>query len=286
LGPRTLYRSTDGGARWSSPFGSPDLSPFVNAVVADPARPGTWYLGCNFGILKSRDGGEAWELASQGLRSLEFVITLAVTPAPDALYAIGWHTFPLCGGPDCVSNRIFRSVDGANQWRRSRVPGLERFHMLHTLAVDPASPATVYAVGGGFFKSVDGGVSWTRKQGLRGDVNDLIAVAPGTLYAAVGVPRGRRIFKSVDAGATWTPAAGGLPAGVAVFDLAADPAIPRTLYAATSAGVYVTRNGGALWTAINDGLTDLAVWTVTVDPARPGVVYAGNAAGLFELSGD
>jgi photosystem II stability/assembly factor-like uncharacterized protein len=94
------------------------------------------------------------------------------------------------------------------------------------------------------------------------------------------------VFQSADAGATWTPASGGLPTGVAVYDLAADPAAPGTLYAATSGGVYVTRDGGALWSAINDGLPNLTVWTVAVDPVRPGVVYAGNAAGLFELAAD
>ena len=47
-------------------IGSPDLSPLVNAVVADPARPGTWYLGSSSAVLKSRDGGESWEPANRG----------------------------------------------------------------------------------------------------------------------------------------------------------------------------------------------------------------------------
>jgi len=285
--PQFLLRSTDGGATWNSPFGDPNNSPFANAIVADPSRPGTWYLATNAGVLKTRDGGQTWENAGLGLRFPEFVYTLTLAPSnPDALYAIGWYSFPLANSPG-IPVVIFRSVDGAAQWRRARVPGREPFDLLHTLAVDPVNPAIVYAAGHYVVKSTDGGVSWKRTaNGLRGSVQDLAAdpFSTGTLYASISVPQGRRVFKSSDGGATWKPTSGGLPAGVSVGHLLADPKTPGTLYAATGRGVYVTRNGGGLWTAMNEGLGEAPIGSLALDPLRPGVLYATRTDGLFEYS--
>jgi photosystem II stability/assembly factor-like uncharacterized protein len=289
LEPQFLLRTTDGGAHWTSTFGSsPDTSPLVNDLVADPSRTGTWYLACFGGVLKTEDGGETWAHRDRGVRPIEFMRTIALAPSnPDALYAIGWDTFPICGGLGCPQIIVYRSVDGAAQWRRSR--GLVSQRLLSYLAVDVADPFTVYAAGPKISKSTDGGMHWLKTgQGLRGTVTALVAdpFSPGTLYAGIWVPHGRRIFKSTDGGESWTRAAGGLTTGISVQDLAADHVTPGTLYAATSHGVYVTRNGGGLWTPMNDGLEDLSVWTVAVDPLRPGVVYAGGFSGLFEFATD
>jgi photosystem II stability/assembly factor-like uncharacterized protein len=285
--PQFLLRSTDGGATWSSPFGDPNNSPFANAIVADSSRPGTWYLATSNSVLKTRNDGQTWENANLGLRLPEFVFTLILAPSnPDALYAIGWSSFPLSNSPG-VPVVIFRSMDGAAQWWRARVPGREPFDLLHTLAVDPVNPAIVYAGGHYLVKSTDGGVSWKRTaSGLRGSIQDLAVdpFSPGTLYASISVPQGRKVFKSSDGGATWKPASGGLPAGVFVGHLLADPKAPGTLYAATSRGVYVTRNGGGLWTAMNEGLGEAPIWSLALDPLRPGVLYTGRADGLFEYS--
>jgi photosystem II stability/assembly factor-like uncharacterized protein len=289
LSPQFLLRSTDDGATWTSPFGSPDAFPWANNLVADPSRPGTWYLAYPGGVLKTRDGGASWEDARRGLRFPEFVYTIAIAPSnPDALYSIGWDTFPLCSSGNCPRVVLFRSVDGAAQWRRARVPGLEHPQLLSSLAVDAKDPSTVYAGGGaGLFKSTDGGAKWAKTgSGLRGGIVDLAAdpFAANTLLASIWVDHGRKVFRSVDGGTAWRATAGGIPAGVSVGQIAPDSATPGTFYAGTSKGVYVTQDSGVHWKAMNEGLGDLPVWTVAVDPARPGVVYAGRIDGLFELS--
>lgn len=290
LSPQVLLRSTNGGATWSSPFGSPEASPLAGDVIADPSRPGTWYLAAGLHVLKTRDGGRIWENASRGFRFPELVFNLALAPAnPDGLYAIGWETM-VCDSSNCPRIIVYRSVDGAAQWRRSRVLGQGPGFLLSSLAVDAVDSSTVYAAGPGIFKSTDGGVSWAKTgSGIRDAIADLVAdpFSKGTLYAAVWQPQGsqgKRVFKSLDAGKTWGRAAGGLPSGIDVYDLTPDPRVPETLYAATSGGVYVTRNGGGLWKAMNEGLGDRPVWTVSVDPLRPGRLYAGCGDGLYEFS--
>jgi photosystem II stability/assembly factor-like uncharacterized protein len=185
--------------------------------------------------------------------------------------------------------RVFRTTDGGERWYRSRLPGLDsQSSLLDAIAVDSKNASTVYAGGSGFFKSTDGGVHWKKMgAGVRNYVFHLAAdpFSSGTLYAAVNALHGRRVLKSVDGGATWAPAATGLPTGASwVGRIVPDPAVPGTLYAATAKGVYVTRNGGALWTAMNDGLGEIPILSLAVDPLRPGVLYAAGSGGLYEFT--
>ncbi|HSS52959.1 MAG TPA: hypothetical protein VLX28_28790 [Thermoanaerobaculia bacterium] len=287
--PRALFRSTDGGATWTSPFGNPEASPRVNGVTADPLHPGTWYVPYAGGVLKSQDGGETWISASQGLRSPEFVdAVVSASPKSDKLYALGWDRFPTCGHPDC-SLLVYRSGDGGEQWQGVPVPGLDAHTLLVSLTVDATKPSTLYAAGSTVFKSTDGGVRWTKGGGGLGGIPFSLAADPfthGILYAVVQQTHSQRVLLSRDGGTTWTFAGRGLPDGVTVSQLVPDAAAPGTVYAATSRGVFVTRNRGKLWTAMNDGLGPLPVWTVALDSLRPGIVYAGRADGLFLFAED
>lgn len=103
---------------------------------------------------------------------------------------------------------------------------------------------------------------------------------PGRVYA--GLTYGG-VFRSADGGGSWEPARGGLQ--TLVWDLAVDPADPEVVYAGTSNGVWVTRNGGADWEQKNRGLTRRNVFLVqelAVAPSSPGTVYAGSSFGLWK----
>ena len=54
-----------------------------------------------------------------------------------------------------------------------------------------------------------------------------------------------------------------------------DPAVPATLYASTSSGIYKTTNGGDSWTRVLVGF----LFTVAIDPASPATLYAGGESG-------
>ena len=106
--------------------------------------------------------------------------------------------------------------------------------MINALAIDPATPSTLYAGtwGGGVFKSADGGASWSAvNTGLPAtDVYALVIdpATPSTLYA--GTNGG--VFKSTNGGAAWEAVNTGLT-NTYVPSLAIDPMIPSTLYAGT-----------------------------------------------------
>src|SRR5204862_3749039 len=80
---------------------------------------------------------------------------------------------------------------------------------VHTLAIDPQTPATLYAgiYGSGVFKSTNGGGSFSPVNTGLTDYSYVYALAidpqtPATLYA--GVYFGSGVFKSTNGGDSWS----------------------------------------------------------------------------------
>ena len=116
---------------------------------------------------------------------------------------------------------------GSNQWTGNGPYGGQ----VTVLAVDPQTPATLYAAGfSGVFKSSNGGANWARaSDGIADPSVDALVVdpvTPTTLYA--GSTQGGSVVKSTNAGATWAPLAG---APTLVIALAINPQAPGTVYA-------------------------------------------------------
>lgn len=147
--------------------------------------------------------------------------------------------------------------------------------------------------GGGVFRSLDGGRTWT-DLGLH-DTRHIARIVvhptdPDVAWvAAVGHLWGpneeRGVFKTTDGGATWTKVLYH-DADTGAIDLVIDPGDPRTLYAAlyqrrrtvfgfsasgTGSGLYRTLDGGTTWTELDEGLPE-------GDKGRIGLdVFAGNS---------
>ena len=180
-----------------------------------------------------------------------------------------------------------------------------------TIAIDPASPGTVYM--GGFsrtsqgpavFKSADGGTSWsslevqTTGERLFMRITGLAVdpAAPGTLYATgskLGAYLGDSgVYKSSDGGASWAEINFGSGAfRPTASAMAIEPTTPATIYAGLYAeGLYKSMNGGATWTAINSGLPNSSYGTkptaraLAIDPTKPGTVYAAIGDSVYKTT--
>jgi photosystem II stability/assembly factor-like uncharacterized protein len=213
--------------------------------------------------------------------------------------------------PETLAQTVALAVPGAANWvqlgptvtvREAR-PSHVDVPLLMTgrvtaFVINPANPAVMYlgAAGGGVWKTVDRGLTWTPKSdnevSLAIGALALAHSAPDTLYAGTGegnlfaevglqTYQGSGILKSTDGGDTWVRQAAAQLTGQCVFRIAVHPGNASVAFAATSGGLYRTTNGGATWTLLMGGLPSVgppsdvrAACDVAIDPSTPDTVYA------------
>ena len=258
--------------RWSS--GGPDGGR-INAVAIDPANAAHVYAGTEAGIFRSVDGGDTWQLFSEGL----------ALPPSTFLPRIGAFAFAptvrYAGG----GTRVFRSSADGSGWTVTAPLGSLIGSVVSALAVDPTDPNTVYAgTYDGVYKSADGGASWIpARNGFDCFYVGVLAVdpkTPATLYAS-GCGN---LFKSENGGGSWTPSGNGLPV-TSVLALAVDPRTPSIVYAGTLQGVFRSSDGAATWSRTSNGLPPLSeVETVAIHPDDSSTLYAATTDGLLMKS--
>jgi len=195
-----VFKSANGGDSWvainngfAPPFGG--QPPKVNRLVIDPANRLTVYAATNRGVFKTIDGGANWVIASNGLGqgSQAEVLALALDPAtPMTLYA----------GVSNFAGALYKTTDGGVTWRASNsglnIPGQTGLQTVQSLAIDPTTPATIYAgtAFGGVYKTTNGAATWSASNiGLPNPAVNNVAVDranPANVY--VGVSAGTDAF--------------------------------------------------------------------------------------------
>lgn len=168
------------------------------------------------------------------------------------------------------------------------------------LLIHPTNPSVMYtaAVGGGVWKTTDGGATWGQLTDLLLPNIAVVSLAmdprdPQTLYAGTGegvfngdAIRGAGIYKSTDGGATWAAIASTVPpAGVAgdfsyVFNISVSTRSPQRLYASTRTGVFRSNDGGTNWTQVINGAAANGCHDITMQVNRS-VGYVFAACGTF-----
>ncbi len=154
---------------------------------------------------------------------------------------------------------VYKSEDGGRHWRFANV-GLTDY-AVYALAVDPASPDTVYAgTQGGICKSRDAAAHWklldaTAPKALnitsqRGKSVRNIAVDPADSRVVYAGTADGRILRSADGGAAWDVVYKSDAVG-SVASIAVCPSKSRVVLAATTgAGVLRSTEAGATWQAV------------------------------------
>jgi len=285
----------------------------VVAVAGVPGDSTTFYFGAvNGGIWKTTDAGVVWSPIFDG-QPVGSIGALAVAPSdPKTIYAGTGETDireDISSG-----NGVYKSSDGGATWNHI---GLEDTRQISRIVIDPQNPRIVYvgALGHayapneqrGVYKSVDGGMHWTRILDLGPEIgiSDLAigSAAPQLLFAGAWHTRrppwssyapidgpGGGLYRSQDAGKTWSRLEGnGLPEGdwgrVGV-DVAQDG---KRVYAlifiqaqAKKSGLYRSEDGGNTWVLANaDPRLTSRAWyfnRITIDPHNPDVIYIPNIA--------
>ncbi len=297
----------------------------MNHVIADPVTATIYGGGGNawFGpaVWKSTDLGASWTHSSDGLAYLageEPVKSVwSVAPAQGRLYA----------GVEPAG--LFRSDDGGRSWRH--IAGL-RDHpsrpkwqpgggglILHSLVPHPSDARQLWVAisTAGVFHTADGGETWeARNRGTRADflpperrypeygqcVHCLVMAParPDRLYQQNHCG----MYRSDDGGRRWESIETGLPSSFG-FPAAVHPRDPETLYLLplngdvagryvpdAKAAVWRTRDAGASWEALREGLPQQNAFfgvlrqAMATDRLAPAGVYFGTGSGTLYASAD
>ena len=268
--PRTFYmgvasggvfRTTNGGESWEPitdgkmPVGS------IGAIAVATTNPDIIYVGTGSdgvrsnvstgrGVYRTNDGGKSWQFA--GLYNVGQIGAVRIHPSnPDVAWVAAYGDI---FKPN-VDRGVFKTIDGGKSWKKTLYLNDSTGAM--DVELQPGNPNVVFAWmnrierkpwtiisgsrEGGFYKSTDGGDTWTK--GGAGLPSELIG--KGNLAVTAANPQ--RMYALVEA----------LPGG----------------------GLYRSDNAGANWALVNTtpGLTQRPFYYTTLgaDPTNADVVYAG-----------
>ena len=180
---RGVFRSKDGGKTWQNVLSRGPKAGAIDLIL-DPTNPDTMYAGFwevyrkpwtlesggpGGGVFKSTDGGDTWtELTrNPGMpKGIVGKIGIAVSPAnPERVWAI----------VEAEDGGVFRSDNAGRTWtkvneeRRLR----QRAWYYTRIYADPKNADTMYVLNTGFYRSNDGGRTYTGIQVPHGDNHDL-----------------------------------------------------------------------------------------------------------------
>jgi photosystem II stability/assembly factor-like uncharacterized protein len=198
---RGVFRSTDGGRSFQKVLYKDEYTS-ADDVRIDPSDPnvvyaalwqqqqafyeGGSYGGPSGGIFKSTDGGTTWKQLTDGLPEIVQANIALSQSNPKIIYAMaagiaartGQPTVSVTAGPV----GFYKSVDGGEHWflaiqvpdgsgtkspdnrPLARIGGGD----LPTIVVDPKDPNTIYSCSTVFWRSEDGGITWSAVRGAPG----------------------------------------------------------------------------------------------------------------------
>lgn len=228
-----LFRSADGGRRWSPvalPSGSKPAA--LTAVAMSAGVPGALYVaGHGIGVLRSTDGGQSWTARNDGFPGPDVSAFASHADRPETAYAY------------LASKGIFRSEDGGMHWKLMDAgPRGGVTHFIHTnmpgsmqsgwlfvagplgvkramdcfcnwrdagglgrpvqaIAYDPRRPSGIYAATeAGLVWSRDGGETWSKFEAPIEAIAAMVVAPSGEIYA---IGPDDRLFRGTVDAATW-----------------------------------------------------------------------------------
>ena len=151
------------------------------------------------------------------------------------------------------NQRLYRTKNDGLSWD-ALTPVLDG-SPISAIEIAPADSNAIYVgtENGGFFRSLDGGVTWSASLAgpeLPGVMVTRIETHPTDatdVYMTVGNSGNPHVFRSRDNGATWVDIDGGKLPDVPHSALLIRPDKPNELYVACDVGVFMTPNRGVTW---------------------------------------
>src|SRR5215510_4405986 len=250
--PPTSAVPRDEGLRFR--YMGPESSGRIAAVAGIPGDSQTYYAGAaSGGVWKTADGGKTFEPIFDD-QPVQAIGALAVAPSDPKVVWAGTGEAWVIRDADIMGDGVYKSTDAGKTWTNV---GLAETGRVGRILVHPSNPDIVYvcALGRttgpqqerGVFKTVDGGRTWQRSlfvdqntgcSGLAIDAGDPNILLAGAWQVEMH---------------TWIENSGG-----------------------PGSAVYMTRDAGATWKKLENGLpkSPLGKIDVAIAPSDPKRMYA------------
>ncbi|GAB1403325.1 hypothetical protein MASR1M74_05030 [Lentimicrobium sp.] len=256
----------------------------VNAIAFHPTDERVVHIGApSGGLWKTTDNGNSWVSYTDIMPTLGVSAIVVDHVDPEVIYM---GTGDRDAG-DAPGLGVWKSYDGGETWQPSNT-GMGNVTVSKLIMHPANNQIIIAATDNGIFKSVDSGLSWTKK--AIGDFKDLDSHPsdPNIVYAAKG---GRH--RSADNGETFNQINSGLQSGYRGA-IAVTPANPEYVY-------FITTNSDsfkALYRSVDGGLNfslrstqpNIMSWDcngggggqawydldIAADPVNPEVIFAGG----------
>ena len=259
-----VYTSENAGKSWRllARFDRPQL--VLDQLLFDSEDSSVIYTSGHRGTLpggffRSTDGGKTWH-ESKDLRN-EAVYSMTQSSADPKVLYVGTKT------------GIFISNDKGDDWEKleSETMPLE----VNSMAVDPGG-TTLYA-GTTYrpYKSTDSGKTWRLiREGMIDD-SDVFAITidPRNKNRLVASACSG-IYQSFNGGENWSKAQGIPSTSRRTRDILQHPAVPGTIFAATTQGFWMSADSGKTWKLTTPRTVE--VNSVAVHPDQPERVFIGT----------
>jgi photosystem II stability/assembly factor-like uncharacterized protein len=288
---RGVFRTTDGGSSWQKVLFVDDKTGAAD-IAMDPSNArvlfaSTWQVlrtpwnitstGPGGGLYKSTDGGDTWTRLTAGLPASNLgKIGVTVSPAnPQRV----WATVEAD-----ANGGIYRSDDGGRSWQllNDGFNMTARQYYYGHIYADPTSAETVYTFCAKYFyKSIDGGKTYSEVQTPHGDYHDLWIDPKDPLRMVNGSDGGAAV--TFDGGRAWSSLDNQPTAQF--YAVITDNSIPYRIYgsqqdnttvsiASRTSGVGIS---GGDWHPVGGGESGYLAPT----PANPPVIFGGSYFGLL-----
>ncbi|MEO8209609.1 MAG: T9SS type A sorting domain-containing protein [bacterium] len=302
--------SWEDSVKWTL-AGPTNIEGRITTIAIHPANPQIVYIGTsNGGAWKSVNFCQNWTSIFDN-QNTSSIGAIAIDPLnPEIIY---------CGTGEANSLRsyypgtgIYKSTNGGANWS---FLGLDSSYTIGNIAINPVNTQEIFVAAGGWtrrknlqrgiYKSINGGLNWTRKLFISDSVSAIdVVIDPNNItkifaamwerqrredYIKYGGPKSG-LFVSNDSGDNWILVSGGFPindANLGRISLDISKSNSQIIYALIASasgatrGLYKSINGGANWNVINPsvGGSSNYAWfnrICRVDPNTSDKVFCGG----------
>lgn len=259
-----VMKSTDGGSTWTTTGLSylQSARDIIQRLLIHPTKTNILLAATRNGIKRTTDGGATWTTVDGG-----HVYSMAFRPdRPDTVYAI--------------NNTDLRvSYNAGATWQTLKA-GLNPTGSRCTIGVSPVAPNAIWVL------DANEDIKWSHNGGgtffttnppdtasFYGYYDRVFAVSPSdsTYLIAAGL----RMTVSSNAGAAWVRLNPTNDVHVDNHALTFNPLNANTIYTGNDGGISVTRNGGATWKNLGDGLMISQIYRIGCSQQDSNVIICG-----------